>query len=345
MNHGKTVAQYHLITSARCGQDMPNKITAMMRRALAVAMITLFMASAAFPQNGKLVDATLVTLDEHALKRLEVVEPSIRELLREVEIKSITYLSDGLKVKGYLAVPKKGERLPSVIFNRGGNRSFGALNDTMAANLLGKMAHWGYVVVASQYRGNSGGEGQEEFGGAEVNDILNLVPLLESLPQADGSRIGMYGWSRGGMMTYLALTKTDRVAAAIVGAGMADSFDTITRRPDMAQVYAELVPNYLTDKETALTARSAIYWPEKLHKTTPILLLHGSSDWRVHPTQALRMAAALYETKHPFRLVFLEGGDHGLSEHREEVNRLVKNWLDRYVRDRKPWPSLEPHGR
>jgi len=287
---------------------MARKLTAMFRRALAMAMLALGMASAALPQNGKLVDASLVTLDEPALRRLERVEPSIRDIVGQVDIKSITYLSDGLRVKGYLAAPKQGEQLPAVIFNRGGNRSFGALNDAMAAHLLGRIAHWGYVVVASQYRGNGGGEGQEEFGGAEVNDILHLIPLLESLPQADTSRIGMYGWSRGGMMTYITLTRTDRLAAAVVGAGMADAFDTITRRPEMERVYAELVPNYRQARETELTARSAIRWPEKLHKTTPLLLLHGSADWRVHPTQALHMAAALYATRHPFRFVFFEAG-------------------------------------
>ena len=41
------------------------------------------------------------------------------------------------------------------------------------------------MVVASQYRGNAGGEGKEEFGGKDVNDVLNLLPLLESLPKAD----------------------------------------------------------------------------------------------------------------------------------------------------------------
>ena len=111
------------------------------------------------------------------------------------------------------------------------------------------------------------------------------------------------------------------------------------------QVYAELIPNYAEHKEAALAARSAVRWPEKLHKQTPILLLHGSADWRVHPTEALTMAFKLYESKHPFRFVFFEGGDHGLTEHREEVDRLIRDWLDRYVRDKKPWPSLEPHGR
>jgi dipeptidyl aminopeptidase/acylaminoacyl peptidase len=325
---------------------MTGKITALARTLIATAIITLFITSPAIPQAGKLIDGSAVTLDDHTLQRAEALNPSIREIMETVEIKVITYLSDGLQVKGYLATPKAGENLPCVIFNRGGNRAFGALSDMGAALLLGEIASWGYVVIASQYRGNMGGEGREEFGGIDVNDVLNLIPLLESLPQTDPSRIGMYGWSRGGMMTYIALTKTDRIAAAVVGAGMADAFDTITRRPDMEQqVYAELIPHYKENKETALEARSAIHWPERLHKRTPLLLLHGSADWRVHPTQALRMASALYEVKHPFRFVFFEGGDHGLSAHRAEVDRLIKDWLERYVRERTPWPSLEPHGR
>ena len=39
-----------------------------------------------------------------------------------------------------------------------------------------------------------------------------------------------------------------------------------------------------------------------------------------------------------------EGGDHGLADFTTEVDRLVEDWLDRYVRDRKPWPGLDPHG-
>jgi dipeptidyl aminopeptidase/acylaminoacyl peptidase len=56
------------------------------------------------------------------------------------------------------------------------------------------------------------------------------------------------------------------------------------------------------------------------------------------------MAAALLEAKHPFRLVLFEGAQHGLAEFREEADRMMRDWLDRYVKERKPWPSLEPHG-
>lgn len=311
-----------------------------------IVTVALCAMRPALAQDGHLVDASTVTLSEETLTRLEPVEPTIRTILAQVHLKSMTYLSDGLQVKGYLAVPKHGDTLPCIIFNRGGNRAFGALTDGYAARMLGKLATWGYVVAASQYRGNAGGEGREEFGGADLHDVLHLIPLLESLPQADTSRIGMYGWSRGGLMTYLALTKTDRIRAAVIGGGMSDAFDTVARRPEMdTGQFAEVIPDYTQHKEAALHARSPVRWPERLHKHTPILLLHGSADWRVHPTQALAMASALYASQHPFRLVFFEGGDHGLSEYREEVDALVRAWLDRYVRDRQPWPSLEPHGR
>jgi len=191
------------------------------------------LSEAQLAQDGKLLDAVVVAVKEDDVKKIEVVEPDIRAILERVQIKSITYLSDGLKFKGYLAAPKQGANLPYVIFNRGRNREFGALEDRDAAGSLALIASWGYVVVASQYRGNAGGEGKEEFGGQDVNDVLNLLPLLKSLPQADATRIGMYGWSRGGMMTYLALSKTDQIAAAVVGAGMADAFDNIGRRPEM----------------------------------------------------------------------------------------------------------------
>jgi dipeptidyl aminopeptidase/acylaminoacyl peptidase len=319
----------------------------LLRHALSVTLYILLLIGVARGQNtqdGKLIDATMVTLQPDNLQSLEEIWQESKSALDQIEIQEITYLSDGVKVKGYLAAPKHRTELPCVIFNRGGNREFGALNDVRAAFMLGRMASWGYVVVASQYRGNAGGEGREEFGGNDVNDVLNLVTLLESLPQADASRIGLYGWSRGGMMTYQALARTDRIAAAIVGAGVTDLFDMVKRRPEMESVLAELIPNFADNQEAALQARSAIYWPEKLHNKTSVLILHGSADWRVHPNQSLRLVEKLFELQRPVRFVFFEGGDHGLNEHRAEVDRIAKDWLDHYVRDRKPWPSLEPHG-
>jgi dipeptidyl aminopeptidase/acylaminoacyl peptidase len=146
-------------------------------------------------------------------------------------------------------------------------------------------------------------------------------------------------------MTYLALARTDRFRAAVIVAGVADSRTVVQRRPDMeTYVYAELIPDYAEVKEEALLARSPLAWPEKLSAATPLLLLHGTGDWRVYPGDSIDMARALYELRHPVRLVLYEGADHSLSEFRDEAYDQIRSWLDRYVRDGEPLPDLEPHG-
>ena len=106
---------------------------------LGLAFLVGAAACDSFAQDGKLVDASVVTLRDEDIKGLESRQPDIRAVLERIEIRSITYLSDGLKITGYLVAPKKGENLPCVIFNRGGNREFGALTDLRAAAVLGRI--------------------------------------------------------------------------------------------------------------------------------------------------------------------------------------------------------------
>ncbi len=132
-----------------------------------------------------------------------------REAYDNSRVEKITYLSDGLKVKGYLAYPlnRKKEKFPCIIWNRGGFKEKGAIDKFTAKGIFGQLASWGYVVLATQYRGNAGGEGEEYFGGDDVNDILNLIPLANEVAAADTNQWGIEGWSRGGMMTLLTLMK------------------------------------------------------------------------------------------------------------------------------------------
>ena len=313
---------------------------------LLLVAVIFCLATPANAGDGQLLSRTTITLSKEQRESLLARRPAAAAYIDSITVQSITYSSDGLKVKGYLVIPAGRGPFPCLISNRGGNREFGAISDIGAFAWLGAMAHWGYAVIASQYRGVAGGDGMEEFGGADVNDVLNLISVLESLPEADASRIGMWGASRGGMMTYLALARTDRLKAAVIAAGVSNSFDTVKRRPDMeTEVYAELVPDWKTSREAALIARSAVRWADKLSKDTPILLIHGTADWRVDCSQSLEMANALVALKHPFRMVLLEGGDHGLSEYQDEEMRLTRDFLDHYVRDKAPLPDMEPHGR
>jgi dipeptidyl aminopeptidase/acylaminoacyl peptidase len=257
----------------------------------------------------------------------------------------ITYVSDGLKVKGFLIEPKATGNYPCVIYNRGGNRDFGMLTPFRIAFLSSKLASEGSVIIASNYRGVDGGEGMEEFGGADVNDILNLIPTLNHVEKADTSRIGMYGWSRGGMMTYIAMAKTDRIKAVVVGGALADSFEGIRDRPEMeTYVYSELIPNYNENKERALEERSAIKWADKFPKNVPILMLHGNSDWRVKAEQSLNLALEFQKYRIPYRLIIFEGADHGISEFRDDVHNHTISWFDKYLKNAEPLPDMEYHG-
>ncbi len=304
-------------------------------------------------QNGHVISQETFKLKDHPVLFADLtLEDETFKLkynyLDNVEMKTFFYESDGLKVKGYMAHPKDTSRTyPVIIYNRGGNREFGSLNEYKMAYIIAKAASWGYVVVASQYRGNDGGEGIEEFGGADVNDIINLMAMTENLSFADTESMGMYGWSRGGMMTYLALMQTKKIKAAAVGGAVSNlKVMDESRNGEMGEhVYSQLMPGYEHNKDSVMAIRSAVFHADKLPKTTPILLLHGTADWRVIPEESLHMSLALQKEKVPYRLVMLEGGDHGLSEYRDEVNELVKDWFLKYVTNGQALPNLEPHGK
>jgi dipeptidyl aminopeptidase/acylaminoacyl peptidase len=335
-----------------------------MARFTLVCLVALVMsrASPVYGQNGRIIDQRILLLDDALRKEIESkgeftsafrTADEVFAMIDQVEIREITYLSDGLRVKGFIVAPKKEGRYPVLIWNRGGCReSIGVMTAYFVARWLAPFASWGYVIVASQYRGAAGGEGKDEFGGADLNDVLNLFPLLDAVPKADASRIGMAGFSRGGLMTYLALTRTDRIKAAMVASSLVDVDFRIdaARRKELGLpghdledfCLRQVIPNYDQNREEVIEARSPIRWPARFNRKTPILIIHGTSDWDALASGSLEMAAALLKLKHPFRLLMLEGGQHDLVQYDEEVNRATKAWFDYYVRDGKIWPSLEP---
>lgn len=266
--------------------------------------------------------------------RLEHSPEEFTAFTETVDCLRLKYMSDGLKVVAFVLKPKQpdGARLPTVIYNRGGHNKRGehdiGVIDFEKLLSLRFLVSQGYVVVASQYRGGGGSEGLDEIGGADVNDVLNLVPVIESLPFADRERIGVFGWSRGGMMTYLALRRTPRIKAAVIASAPADCADAA----GMEAVLAGQVPGFEENRQEALHSRSAVHWVDKIDKRVPILLLHGSEDRSVSAGSALRMATELHSSGHPFRFVLFENGDHGLTQHSEEVQRMIIGWFDKYLK-------------
>ena len=292
-------------------------------------------------QDGSILKTTSVSLSQDIISNIyEVINkmPNLRFLINDlkkrsenIDINEITYLSEGLKVKGFLLEPKKDGTYPCLIINRGGNRNFGIWTKEEVFLLLSTISHWGYVVVASQYRGSAGGEGKEEIGGQDVNNILSLIPLLESRKKTDAKKIGMLGLSRGGMMSYISLSRTDRIKTAVILGGITDLFSWEKSRPDMKDVFIDLIGSDSKSNPDAFKSRSAVFWPEKISLQNPLLIIHGQADERVPPTQALNLASALIEVNQPFRLVTFERADHNLTEFWPEWLGMVQDWFKRYL--------------
>jgi dipeptidyl aminopeptidase/acylaminoacyl peptidase len=242
----------------------------------------------------------------------------------------IIYASGGVRVCGYLVLPSKANSpWPTIVFARGGSRDYGPITPLTLLDFLA-LADAGYVVLASQYRGGPGSEGHDQFGGDDLQDLLNLVPAARAVAEADPSRLFLWGVSRGGMMAALALRAGLKVRAAALRAPMVDLAETAASRPEMRANFEELMPDWAADAAAALARRSALCWPEELR--VPTLLLHGRQDWRVPLSQSERLAAALRDDGREVALTVYERDTHLLLLHRAAYLDAIRKWFDQHAR-------------
>lgn len=144
---------------------------------------------------------------------------------------AISYSSDGLSITGILQIPKGEGPFPVIILNHGYyDRAsyFSGSGTWQQAEFLNQR---GYLTLAPDYR--SWGEsdsGPSLFHTGLVSDVLNLIASLPSLPQADASRVGLWGHSMGGGISTKVLTVSSAVKAAVLHApNSANDADLIDR--------------------------------------------------------------------------------------------------------------------
>lgn len=229
----------------------------------------------------------------------------------DVRVRRIVYASDGLRIRGFRIEPKQhaSAKLPVIVWCHGGA---GEIAHVYTDELI-RMSVWaraGFIVLASQYRGNAGSEGKDEQRGADVHDVNALAATASQLPEADARNLFLYGQSRGGMMVLEALRAGFPARAAVSNSGVSDAAG-YRDRPDaeeMDELARAMIPNFAQERLTGFQSRSALRWASELH--TPIFLLHGTADWRVNPLQSLKLAEALQQAKRPFAMHLFEGGTH-----------------------------------
>lgn len=297
-------------------------------------------------QDGTLISAEPVAIPQTMLNiQKRALNAQDFQAFAAVQMYKIVYASNGLRIAGYMALPpaRQGiEQWPALIFNRGGAGEKGALTPESAAMYAGIYASWGYVVVASQYRGQGGSEGPEEWGQGDVHDAEALIPLLQGLHYVDNNRIGLIGGSRGGMMALMMLRRNSLFkAAATIGAPTA--FHKAPHDSYIWRTFARFIPSGTNMQEEALK-RSGAAFAQEICKTTPLLVLHGTGDRRIEPWHGYELGMALQQVQHPYKLVMYENADHILSGRRQESNAEIRSWIDTYVRDLAKLPRTGPHG-
>src|SRR4051812_26729900 len=113
-------------------------------------------------------------------------------------------------IPAYTFLPKKylaGPKLPLIVFAHGGVHGNVGAN---YVNVLRELLEQGYAVIAADYRG-SAGYGKEyweliDYGGLEVDDVAGGRQfMLEAHDQIDAARVGVMGWSHGGLITLMSL--------------------------------------------------------------------------------------------------------------------------------------------
>ena len=242
------------------------------------------------------------------------------------ELVRLSYRSDGLRVAAYLYKPREtaGLRAPLVVYNRG---SYLVQDlEALLAPVFHRLAEAGFVVLAPLYRESAGGEGRDEVGGADLADLMNVIPLARSLGYADLDNVFRYGVSRGGMMVFQAIRDGFPARAAATVGAFTDLGALMQEHPGVyGPLAAKLWPTFERDRAQILARRSALAWPEKLG--APLLLLHGGADESVDPAQTLRLALRLQELGRPYELAVYAGDDHTLSRHEEERDRRIVEWF------------------
>jgi dipeptidyl aminopeptidase/acylaminoacyl peptidase len=251
---------------------------------------------------------------------------------------------DGLELEGILIRPLdevKGQRYPLILVVHGGPEARDANGWLTGYASPGQMAAArGFAVFYPNYRGSTGRGvafsklSQSDPAGKEFDDYVDAVDHLIAAGLVDKSKVGITGGSYGGYATAWGATYySARFAAGVMFVGISDKiakFGTTDIPQEESLVHAL---HYPWDNWQKFLERSPIYHAQKNH--TPLLILGGMDDPRVHPTQGMMLYRYLKTLNQaPVRWVRYPGEQHG---NRRAASRLdyslrMMQWMEHYLK-------------
>ena len=253
--------------------------------------------------------------------------------------------ADGLEIEGMLFWPldyQEGERYPLILAVHGGPEAHYSNGWLTTYNLPAQhAAAEGYFMFYPNYRGSTGRgvefalTSQGRPAREEFSDLVDGVDYLIERGLVDGDRVGITGGSYGGYASAWGATYySDRFAAAVMNVGISDKISMLGTSDIPQELY---LVHYLTwpwEDWDLYRDASPIYHVQNAQ--TPILILHGDADPRVHPTQSqiLYRYLVLQDDPPPVRLVFYRGEGHGnrRAASRWDYSLRLMRWMDHYLK-------------
>jgi len=258
------------------------------------------------------------------------------KLFDEIELGAVDEIKfssrDGTEIHGFVVKPpgyQRGTKYPTILSIHGGPVGQFA-NDFMTSWQV--FAAEGYLVVGVNPRGSSGrGEGFSraifaDWGHLDRDDVLAAVDHVVAQGLADPARLGVGGWSYGGILTNYVIASDRRFKAAVSGSSSSNMLATYGTDMYVREYEAELGPPW---KNPELWLKLSYPFLHADRIVTPTLFLCGDKDFNVPLSNAEQMYQALRSLGIESRLVIYPGEHHSISRPSYQRDRLER-YLDWY---------------
>ncbi|MEQ2354418.1 S9 family peptidase [Pseudoalteromonas piscicida] len=260
---------------------------------------------------------------------------------------------DGVEIGGVLIYPldyQEGTRYPLIMSVHGGPESHDKNGWLTSYSDPGQMgAARGYAVFYPNYRGSTGKGvdysklGQGDYAGKEFDDLVDMKEYLVNTGLVDTKRVGITGGSYGGYASAWGATKlTEHFAASVMFVGVTNQLSKFGTTDISNEMYLVHARSYPWDKWQWYLERSPIYWAGQ--SKTPLLIMHGKDDPRVHPAQSMELYRYMKVQGKDVRLIYYPGEGHGNRKAAAQYDyslRLMR-WMDNYlIEGKKDMPDYE----
>jgi dipeptidyl aminopeptidase/acylaminoacyl peptidase len=286
--------------------------------------------------------AEVYALEEGRMRKLTEHNDAFLAELQLGTAEDIHFKSkDGAEIHGIVIKPPgfvTGRKYPTILWIHGGPNG----QDEHSLVLDGyqyepqMFAAKGFVVLRVNYRGGSG-RGiafaktiLADWGHKEVQDLLAGVDTLVAQGVADPNRLGVGGWSYGGILTDYTVASDGRFKAAISGAGSANQLSTYGSDEYVLQYNNELGPPW-KNPELWIKVSYPFFHADRIH--TPTLFMGGSKDFNVPIIGGEQMYQALRTLGVPAQLIVYPGQHHVFTRPSfiKDIAERMSAWLDRYI--------------